>query len=38
MDKKSITIQNLEAALAGDSMTHIKYRYFAKVARAAGDE
>ncbi|MFO1301369.1 MAG: rubrerythrin family protein [Burkholderiaceae bacterium] len=38
MDKKSITIQNLEAAFAGESMAHIKYRYFAKVARAAGDE
>ena len=38
MDKKSITIQNLEAAFAGESMAHIKYRYFAKVCRAAGDE
>ena len=38
MDKQSITIQNLEAAFAGESMAHIKYRYFAKVARAAGDE
>ena len=34
----SITIKNLEAAFAGESMAHIKYRYFAKVARAAGDE
>lgn len=32
------TLQNLEAAFAGESMAHIKYRYFAKVARAAGDE
>ena len=32
------TIQNLEAAFAGESMAHIKYRYFAKLARAAGDE
>ncbi|MFP5391767.1 MAG: rubrerythrin family protein [Gammaproteobacteria bacterium] len=32
----SITIQNLEAAFAGESMAHIKYRYFAKLARAAG--
>lgn len=32
------TIQNLEAALAGESMAHIKYRYFARLARAAGDE
>ena len=35
---ESITIKNLEAAFAGESMAHIKYRYFAKVARAAGDE
>jgi len=33
----SVTIKNLEAAFAGESMAHIKYRYFAKVARAAGD-
>lgn len=32
----SITIQNLEAAFAGESMAHIKYRYFAKLAREAG--
>ena len=32
----SITIQNLESAFAGESMAHIKYRYFAKLARAAG--
>ena len=32
------TIANLEAAFAGESMAHIKYRYFAKLARAAGDE
>jgi rubrerythrin len=32
------TIQNLESAFAGESMAHIKYRYFAKLARAAGDE
>ena len=32
------TWQNLEAAFAGESMAHIKYRYFAKLARAAGDE
>jgi len=30
----SITIQNLESAFAGESMAHIKYRYFAKIARA----
>ncbi|NML61571.1 rubrerythrin [Massilia sp. RP-1-19] len=33
---QSVTIQNLEAAFAGESMGHIKYRYFAKLARAAG--
>ena len=32
------TYQNLEAAFAGESMAHAKYRYFAKLARAAGDE
>jgi rubrerythrin len=32
------TFQNLESAFAGESMAHIKYRYFAKLARAAGDE
>lgn len=32
------TYQNLEAAFAGESMAHIKYRYFAKLAREAGDE
>ena len=35
---KSITIGNLEAAFAGESMAHIKYRYFAKLAREAGAE
>ena len=34
----SITIKNLEAALAGESQAHIKYRYFAKLARAEGFE
>ncbi len=34
----SVTIQNLESAFAGESMAHIKYRYFAKLARAAGAE
>jgi rubrerythrin len=33
---KSVTIENLEAAFAGESMAHIKYRYFAKLARVAG--
>jgi len=32
------TMANLEAAFAGESMAHIKYRYFAKIAREAGDE
>ncbi len=35
---QSITIANLEAAFAGESMAHIKYRYFAKLAREAGAE
>jgi rubrerythrin len=34
----SVTIQNLESALAGESQAHIKYRYFAKLARAEGFE
>ena len=34
----SITIKNLEAALAGESQAHIKYRYFAKIAREEGYE
>jgi rubrerythrin len=34
--QNSITVQNLEAAFAGESMAHIKYRYFAKIAREAG--
>jgi rubrerythrin len=38
MTQPSVTIQNLEAAFAGESMAHIKYRYFARVAREAGDE
>ena len=32
----SKTLQNLESALAGESMAHIKYRYFAKLAREEG--
>jgi rubrerythrin len=32
----SVTIKNLEAALAGESQAHIKYRYFARIARAEG--
>lgn len=38
VDIKSPTIQNLEAAFAGECMAHAKYRYFAKICRAAGDE
>jgi len=34
----SVTIKNLESALAGESQAHIKYRYFAKIAREEGYE
>jgi len=34
----SVTMKNLESALAGESMAHIKYRYFAKIAREEGYE
>jgi rubrerythrin len=34
----SVTLKNLEGALAGESMAHIKYRYFARIAREAGFE
>ena len=34
----SITIKNLESALAGESQAHIKYRYFARIAREEGYE
>jgi rubrerythrin len=34
----SVTIKNIEAAFAGESMAHIKYLYFARIARAEGDE
>jgi rubrerythrin len=34
----SLTLGNLESALAGESMAHIKYRYFAKIAREEGHE
>ena len=34
----SVTIANLEAAFAGESQAHIKYRYFAKLAREEGHE
>lgn len=35
---QSVTIKNIEAAFAGESMAHIKYMWFAKLCRAAGDE
>ena len=34
----SVTIKNLESALAGESQAHVKYRYFAKIAREEGFE
>lgn len=34
----SVTLHNLEKALAGESMAHIKYRYFARIAREEGFE
>lgn len=35
-DKQSVTIQNLEAAFAGESMANRKYLYFARRARELG--
>jgi rubrerythrin len=32
----SITLQNLEGALAGESMAYTKYMYFARIARSEG--
>lgn len=37
-ENASVTIKNLESAFAGESMAHIKYLYFARICRAAGDE
>jgi rubrerythrin len=37
MKPESVTVKNIEAAFAGESMAHIKYLYFAKLCRAAGD-
>jgi len=34
----SVTLANLSSALAGESQAHIKYRYFAKIAREEGFE
>lgn len=36
INPQSVTIQNLEAAFAGESMANRKYLYFAKRARAMG--
>ena len=36
--ESSVTVKNIEAAFAGESMAHIKYLYFARVCRASGDE
>lgn len=38
LEKSSITLGNLASALAGESQAHIKYRYFAKIAREEGYE
>lgn len=38
MKRPDETRANLEAALAGESMAHTKYRYFAAIARAEGHE
>ena len=35
---QSVTLRNLESAFAGESMAHIKYRYFARIAREQGDK
>ncbi|MDD4882401.1 MAG: ferritin family protein [Gallionellaceae bacterium] len=35
---QSVTLKNIEAAFAGESMAHIKYLWFARICRAAGDE
>ena len=32
----SVTLKNLESALAGESMAHIKYLYFAEIADSEG--
>ena len=37
-DSQSVTIKNIEAAFAGESMAHIKYMWFARLCRAVGDE
>ena len=37
-EKVSTTLTNLASALAGESQAHVKYRYFAKIAREEGHE
>ena len=37
-EKGSITLDNLASAFAGESQAHVKYRYFAKIAREEGFE
>lgn len=37
-EKESLTLMNLASALAGESQAHVKYRYFAKIAREEGYE
>jgi rubrerythrin len=35
-NNQSLTMKNLESAFAGESMAHMKYLHFAKIARANG--
>lgn len=37
MKPESVTVKNIEAAFAGESMAHIKYMDFAKICRAQGE-
>jgi rubrerythrin len=37
-EKTSVTLDNLASALAGESQAHVKYRYFARIAREEGHE
>lgn len=37
-EERTSTWDNLQSALAGESMAHVKYKYFAKLARAEGHE
>jgi rubrerythrin len=38
LNPESATMKNLESAFAGESMAHMKYLHFAKLARANGHE